>query len=89
MIIPDAVRPQYFANLISGLAMHVVGPYSLRLVFQGFVVLVGALILSGAVNTADRRRQRRVEPHGGRRRSDPVVQEAATASSAPSTASST
>ena len=32
--------------------MNVVGPYTLRLVFQGFVVLVGALILSGAVNTA-------------------------------------
>ena len=42
----------YFANLISGLAMNMVGPYTLRLIFQGFVVLVGALILSGAVNTA-------------------------------------
>ena len=52
MIIPDNIRPEYFANLISGLAMQMVGPYSLRLVFQGFVVLVGALILSGAVNTA-------------------------------------
>jgi amino acid transporter len=52
MIIPDGVRPEYFANLISGLAMHMAGPYSLRLLFQGFVVLVGALILSGAVNTA-------------------------------------
>ncbi|HEY1731910.1 MAG TPA: APC family permease [Terriglobales bacterium] len=52
MIIPDSVRHEYFANLISGLAMNMVGPYTLRLVFQGFVVLVGALILSGAVNTA-------------------------------------
>ena len=52
MIIPDGIRPNYFANLISGLAMNVVGPYNLKLVFQGFVVLVGALILSGAVNTA-------------------------------------
>ncbi len=52
MIIPDKVRPDHYANLISGLAMHVVGPYNLKLVFQGFVVLVGALILSGAVNTA-------------------------------------
>ena len=52
MIIPDGVRHDYFANLISGLAMSVVGPYTLRLVFQGFVVVVGALILSGAVNTA-------------------------------------
>ena len=52
MIIPDKVRPDYFANLISGLAMHMVGPYTLKLFFQGFVVLVGVLILSGAVNTA-------------------------------------
>ena len=52
MIIPDSVRPQYYGNLISGLAMHMVGPYNLRLVMQGFVVLVGALILAGAVNTA-------------------------------------
>jgi len=52
MIIPDATRRQYFGNLISGLAMNFVGPYSLRLVFQAFVVLVGVLMLSGAVNTA-------------------------------------
>jgi amino acid transporter len=52
MIIPDAVRPTYFGNLISGLAMYMVGPYFLRLLFQAFVVLVGVLILSGAVNTA-------------------------------------
>ncbi|HYE23666.1 MAG TPA: APC family permease [Clostridia bacterium] len=52
MIIPDDVRPRYFTNLISGLAMYVVGPYTLKLFFQAFVVLVGVLILSGAVNTA-------------------------------------
>ncbi|HEV2305530.1 MAG TPA: APC family permease [Candidatus Acidoferrales bacterium] len=52
MIIPNAVRPQFFANLISGLAMNFVGPYHLRLGFQAFVVLVGILMLSGAVNTA-------------------------------------
>ncbi len=52
MIIPDATRHQYFGNLISGLAMNFVGPYSLRLVFQAFVVLVGVLMLAGAVNTA-------------------------------------
>ncbi len=52
MIIPDAVRPQYFGNLISGLAMNFVGPYNLRLVFQAFVVIVGVLMLAGAVNTA-------------------------------------
>jgi len=52
MIIPDSVRPQFFENLISGLAMNVVGPYHLKLAFQAFVVLVGILILAGAVNTA-------------------------------------
>ena len=51
-IIPDSVRPQYYDNLISGLAMNVVGPVSLRLVFQAVVVVVGFLMLAGAVNTA-------------------------------------
>jgi hypothetical protein len=32
--------------------MNVAGPITLRLLFQGFVVIVGVLILSGAVNTA-------------------------------------
>ena len=52
MLIPDQVRPQYFDNLISGLAMSVAGPVSVRLFLQGFVVVVGFLILAGAVNTA-------------------------------------
>src|SRR5579883_1281314 len=52
MIIPDSSRPAYFGNLISGLAMNFVGPYTIRLVFQAFVVLVGVLMLAGAVNTA-------------------------------------
>jgi amino acid transporter len=51
-IIPDTVRPQFYDNLISGLAMHVIGPVSLRLVFQALVVVVGFLMLAGAVNTA-------------------------------------
>ena len=51
-IIPDDTRPQYLTNLISGLAMSFVGPESLRLLFQAFVVIVGFLMLSGAVNTA-------------------------------------
>jgi nucleotide-binding universal stress UspA family protein len=51
-IIPDGVRPRFYDNLISGLAMNVVGPLSLRLLFQAFVVVVGFLILAGAVNTA-------------------------------------
>jgi amino acid transporter len=53
MLIPDAVRvPVYKDNLISGLAMYMWGPLLLRLIFRGFVVVVGFLILSGAVNTA-------------------------------------
>ncbi len=52
MIIPNKIRPHYFDNLISGLAMNFVGPYELRLAFQAFVVVVGILMLSGAVNTA-------------------------------------
>jgi uncharacterized protein YejL (UPF0352 family) len=46
------VRGTYLNNLISGLAMSFVGPEWLRLLFQGFVVIVGFLMLSGAVNTA-------------------------------------
>ena len=52
MIIPDAVRPKFFANLIGGLAMYLVGPILAKLVFHAFVVIVGVLILSGAANTA-------------------------------------
>ncbi len=52
MIIPDAVRKNYYDNLIGGLAMSLAGPYLLRLTFHVFVVIVGVLILSGAVNTS-------------------------------------
>jgi amino acid transporter len=52
MIIPDSVRPMYINNLIGGLAMSLSGPYLLRLGFHIFVVIVGGLILSGAVNTS-------------------------------------
>jgi amino acid transporter len=52
MIIPDSVRPAYFGNLISGIAMHLWGPAWAKLIFHGFVVLVGVLILSGAQNTS-------------------------------------
>ncbi len=52
MIIPDSVRSKYYDNLIGGLAMNLAGPYLMRLVFHLFVVVVGVLILSGAVNTS-------------------------------------
>ena len=52
MIIPDQERTKYFANLLGGLAMNLSGPYLMRLAFHIFVVIVGGLILSGAVNTS-------------------------------------
>lgn len=52
MIIPDNVRPNFFANLIGGIAMYLPGPMVAKLLFHGFVVLVGVLILAGAQNTS-------------------------------------
>jgi amino acid transporter len=52
MIIPDNVRANYVDDLLGGLAMHLAGPEMLRLGFHVFVVIVGVLILSGAVNTS-------------------------------------
>lgn len=53
MIIPDNERVHtYIDNLIGGIAMNVVGPLPVRLLFHAFVVVVGTILLSGAVNTA-------------------------------------
>jgi len=52
MIIPNEERAKYFDNLIGGLAMNLSGPYLVRLAFHIFVVIVGGLILAGAVNTS-------------------------------------
>jgi amino acid transporter len=52
MIIPDGIRQEYVENLLGGLSMHLAGPELLRLVFHVFVVVVGIMILSGAVNTS-------------------------------------
>ncbi|MGB2887951.1 MAG: APC family permease [Candidatus Acidiferrales bacterium] len=52
MLIPDGARQQYLENLIGGLAMNLAGPFAFRMAFHVFVVVVGTLILSGAVNTA-------------------------------------
>jgi amino acid transporter len=52
-LIPDEVRMKYFdENLIGGLARYVLGPPAVKLALEAFVVVVGFLILSGAVNTA-------------------------------------
>ncbi len=53
MFIPDNERVGlYVDNLISGIAMYLYGPLWARLGFHGFVVLVGTIILAGAVNTS-------------------------------------
>jgi amino acid transporter len=52
MLIPDDVRPHYFSNLIGGITIYLWGPTPLKLLFHGFVVLVGVLILAGAQNTS-------------------------------------
>ncbi|MFN8444884.1 MAG: APC family permease, partial [Caldilineaceae bacterium] len=51
-IIPDSLHSRYADNLISGIAMNVVGPLPLKLIFQAFIVIVGFLMLAGAVNTS-------------------------------------
>ena len=53
MLIPTWQRTHiYQDNLIAGLAMYMVGPLFWRIAFRIFVVLVGFLILSGAINTS-------------------------------------
>jgi amino acid transporter len=53
MLIPDQPRMAiYKDNLIAGLAMYMAGPQIVRLIFRAFVVVVGFLMLSGAINTS-------------------------------------
>jgi amino acid transporter/nucleotide-binding universal stress UspA family protein len=53
LLIPDAQRMgQYYDNWMGGLAMQMVGPLPVLLILNAFVVIVGFLILSGAVNTS-------------------------------------
>jgi len=52
MIIPDATRSFYYDNMIGGLVMNFAGPEILKLGFHVFIVIVGVLILAGAVNTS-------------------------------------
>ncbi len=52
MIIPDKVRPDFFGNLIGGITIYLAGPIIAKLIFHAFVVLVGVLILAGALNTS-------------------------------------
>ncbi len=52
IISPADIRNLYVDNLLGGLAMRLAGPELLKLLFHVFVVIVGVLILSGAVNTS-------------------------------------
>jgi amino acid transporter len=53
MLIPTYQRTHiYQDNLIAGMAMFMVGPLFLRVAFRIFVVVVGFLILSGAINAS-------------------------------------
>ena len=53
MLIPDFERTHIYPdNLIAGVAMFMAGPMFLRIAFRVFVVFVGFLILSGAINTS-------------------------------------
>ena len=52
MIIPDSTRSMYYDNMIGGLVMNFAGPEVLKLSFHVFIVIVGVLILAGAVNTS-------------------------------------
>ncbi|MGD0739831.1 MAG: APC family permease [Terracidiphilus sp.] len=53
MLIPNYERTHIYSdNLIAGLAMFMAGPLVWRILFRVFVVLVGFLILSGAINTS-------------------------------------
>lgn len=53
LLIPNEVRmTQYSDNLIGGLAMNVYGPPIAKLLLNAYVVVIGSLLLAGAVNTA-------------------------------------
>src|SRR5437867_2907967 len=52
MIIPDAVRGNFFDNPLGAVTMYLAGPLPLRIAFRGFVAVVGTLMLAGAVNTS-------------------------------------
>ncbi len=52
IIPPDLVAGKYADNLLSGLALELDGPYWARLGLQTMVVISGALMLVGAVNTS-------------------------------------
>lgn len=52
MLMPETVRHQYRDNLLGGLTNYLLGPPVLTFALHIFVVVVGTLILSGAVNSS-------------------------------------
>src|SRR5438874_3851252 len=54
MLVPDEVRarPEAINNVLGVMVMYFTGPQMLKLLFRAFVVVVGFLMLSGAINTA-------------------------------------
>src|SRR5215471_4978472 len=54
MLVPDDVRarPEAINNVLGVMVMYFTGPQTLKLLFRAFVVVVGFLMLSGAINTA-------------------------------------
>ncbi len=54
MLVPDTVRmqPAVKDNLLGAMVMYLAGPHFLKLIFRAFVVVVGFLMLAGAINTA-------------------------------------
>ncbi|MFH1725614.1 MAG: APC family permease [Elusimicrobiota bacterium] len=52
MLLPAEVRLEYIDNLLAGVALGLEGPLWARQLFHVFIVVVGVLILSGAVNTS-------------------------------------
>src|SRR5229473_1767922 len=54
MIIPDEVRVTvYKDNLISGMAMYMVGPHMIKLIFRTFVVVVGLQLVTIIASRGD------------------------------------
>ena len=83
LLIPDDQRMnEYYDNWMGGLAMHMLGPVSLLLLLNAFVVFVGFLILVRRGQHLDHRLQRRAQPRGRRRRAARLVSEAASAATA-------
>ncbi len=77
MIIPDSVRPDYFANLIGGIAMYLVGPHQLEAAVPWLRGAGGSADSGGCAEYFHRRRQRRSESRGRRWRAHQLVPEAA------------